>query len=341
MGSRLFYKTLYLRVLAPEMADFRTDLLAAGFSAILGQKEVVITDDTRGAGVRVTSIHDVFDMTYVPIPPPALETVQGELFKIHVKTLTGSEITLQVAESFTIADVKAMLEVKAGTPARQQRLIFCGKQLMDETTLKNAIVTPGSTIFQVLRLTGGGTAEIRLPKSELAPNFDYDFTNVLDDGTRYMRGKFEYRRPYGWYRYALKVLGNPNYGGDSWLGPGGIRTQSSAEEWPVSYHGTYMDSTKMIVKDGYKAGPRALFGKGVYTSSSLSMVKEYYAQTFECKGSKWKIALQNRVNPNSDHLKIIPAEKTGMGADYWVSTKHDPMNGVFDVRPYGVVICKV
>ena len=37
------------------------------------------------------------------------------------------------------------------------------------------------------------------------------------------------------------------------------------------------------------------------------------------------VLLQNRVDPNSDHLKIIPAEKTGMGADYWISTKHDPM----------------
>ena len=338
----MLYKTLYLNVLASEMADFQTDLLIAGFSAILGQKEVVITDDTQGAGVRVTSIHDVFDMTYIPIPPPALETVNpGELFEIHVKTLTGSVITLQVAQWCTIAEVKTMLEVKAGIPARVQRFVFCGKQLMDETTLEGAIVTPGSTIFLIPRLTGGGTAEIRLPKSELAPNFDYDFTNVLDDGTRYMRGKFEYRRPYGWYRYALKVLGNPNYGGDSWLGPGGIRTQSSAEEWPVSYHGTYMDSAKKIAEEGYKAGSRALFGSGVYTSPSLSMVKECYAQTFKCKGSKWKIALQNRVNPDSDHLKIVPAEETGVGADYWVSTKHDPKNGVFDVRPYGVVICKI
>ena len=71
------------------------------------------------------------------------------------------------------------------------------------------------------------------------------------------------------------------------------------------------------------------------------MVKEYYAQTFECKGSKWKIALQNRANLDSDHFKIIPAEMTGMGADCWVSTKHNPMYGVFDVRPCGVVICKV
>ena len=322
------------------MAEFDTDLLAAGFSAILGV-EVVITDDVQGAGAGVLqaiSIHDVFHMTYVPIP---LENVNpGELFEIYVKTLTGSRITLQVAESFTIADVKAAVEVQEDIPARNQKLVFSGKTLNEEESLKSAGIPPGGTIFLIILLRGGA-AEIRLPKSELAPDFDYDFTKETDDGARYMRGKFEYKRPYGWYRYALKVLGNPNYGGDSWLGPGGIRTQSSAEEWPVSYHGTYMDSAKKIVKEGYKAGPRAVFGKGVYSSPSLSMVKTCYAQTFDSKGSSWKIALQNRVNPESDHLDIIPAEKTGMGADYWVSTKHDPKNGVFDVRPYGVVICKL
>ena len=324
------------------MAEYHIDLLTAGFSAILGQKEVVITDDEQGTDVQDklnSSIHNVFAMTYVPFPQ-ALENVNPEeLFEIHVHTLS-SKITLEdVAQTVTIKDVKAMLEIKGGIPVDQQRLIYSGRELRDDTTLLENAITPGDTIFQVLRLRGGGCAEIKLPKSELAPSFNYDFTKETDDGTRYMRGKFEYRRPYGWYRYALKVLGNPNYGGDSWLGPDGMRTQSSAEEWPVSYHGTCMESAKKIAEEGYKVGSRALFGSGVYTSPNLSMVKEYYAQTFEYNGSKWKIALQNRVNPDS--LKIIPAEKTGVGAEYWVSTKHDPINSVFDVRPYGVVICKV
>jgi len=187
----------------------------------------------------------------------------------------------------------------------------------------------------------GGGPEYVIPKSELAPNFDYDFSGETDDGNRYMRNKFEYHRPYGWYRYALQVLGHSKYGGDSWLGPGGIRVDSSGDEWPVSYHGTNMESAKLVAEGGYKAGPGQRFGKGVYSSPSLSMVSRMYAQQFTSKGSTWKIALQNRVNPASDHLKIVPAKETGVGADYWVSTKHDPQKGIFDVRPYGVVICKV
>lgn len=39
-----------------------------------------------------------------------------------------------------------------------------------------------------------------------APRFDFDFTNVKDDGQTYMRVKLEYKRPYGWKRFAVKVV---------------------------------------------------------------------------------------------------------------------------------------
>ena len=331
------------------MSEYDLELLAAGFSAILGV-EVVITDAVQpqgaaalhGGGVGTNSlpkisIHDVFHLTYVPIP---LESVNpGELFEIYVKTLTGSRIILQVTDSFTISDVKAAVEAKEDIPARKQRLVFSGKPLGDDETVHSAGIPHGGTVFLIVLLRGGAP-EIQLPKEELAPSYDFDFTGEKKDRNTYMRGKYEYFRPYGWYRYALKVLGHPKYEDDRWLGPGGIRTDSSAEEWPVSYHGTSMESAKHILKEGYKAGTGQVYGKGVYSSPSLTMVAKVYAQTFDCKGSTWKIALQNRINPASEHLKIVPASETCAGADYWVSPKHDPENGVYDVRPYGVVICK-
>lgn len=325
-------------------SQFNLELLAAGFSAILGV-EVVIAD-TQAAGGSVSgvveslpelSIHDVFHLTYVPIP---LESVNpGELFEIYVKTLTGTRITIQVTDSFTIADIKAAVEEKEDIPARKQRLVFSSKTLSDDETVKSAGIPHGGTIFLIVLLRGGGPA-FQLPKNELDPGYDYDFSGVKDDGMKYMRGKYEYHRPYGWYRYALKVVGVSKYKDDRWLGPNGIRTDTSAEEWPVSYHGTKMESAQKIAKEGYKAGPRIRFGKGVYSSPSLTMVGREYAQTFESKGTTWKIALQNRVNPESGHLEIYPASKTGVGAEYWLSPKHDPQNKVYDVRPYGVVICK-
>ena len=81
------------------------------------------------------------------------------------------------------------------------------------------------------------------------------------------------------------------------------------------------------------------FGKGIYTSPSLEMVERLYAQEFTHDGKTYKIALQNRVNPDQKNgrLEIVPASKTRQGADYWLS----PCSHENDVRPYGILIREV
>ena len=91
-------------------------------------------------------------------------------------------------------------------------------------------------------------------------------------------------------RYAIRVLGK--YENDDWLGPDGNRTSQSSGEWPVSYFGTDISSAEKIVKEGYKVGPRAKFGKGIYTSPSLEMIERLYAQEFPYDGG---IKLLNRI----------------------------------------------
>ena len=59
------------------------------------------------------------------------------------------------------------------------------------------------------------------------------------------------------------------------------------------------------------------------------------------KGNYYKVVLQNRVNPAPGHLVIIDAKDTGVGADYWLSPKQDIDEGVFNVRPYGLLFKKV
>ena len=66
------------------------------------------------------------------------------------------------------------------------------------------------------------------------------------------------------------------------------------------------------------------------------MVERLYAQEFSYKGITYKIAFQNRGNPDRNgHLKIINASQTGVGADYWLSPNGN------DVRAYGVLIREV
>ena len=306
---------------------FDVHLLAAGFSAILGV-EVVHPD--LGKDLPKLSINSIFHLTYIPVP---LESVDpGELFDIYIKTLTGNTTPISVTKDFTIANVKAALEEKESIPAGEQRLIFSSKPLEDDETIESAGIPCNGTIYLVIKMRGGG-AEYQLDMSELEPSLDYDFTKGRDDGKKYMRGKFEYHRPYGWYRYALKVTGR--YESDDWLGPSGIRTQTTPTEWPVSYHGTNMKNAKGIAKEGFSVekSHRFKFGKGIYSSPHVS-VAQSYSQSFEYKGSHFEILLQNRTNPADEHLVI-----TNNG-QYWISPKQDLSKKIFDIRPYGVLVRK-
>ena len=85
----------------------------------------------------------------------------------------------------------------------------------------------------------------------------------------------------------------------------------------MSYHGTNMKSTQLILKEGYKPGLKAVFGRCIYTSPDLEMIERLCAQVFNYEGKTYKIVFQNRVNPG--HLQIIPAAQTTVGVDYWLS----------------------
>ncbi|XP_031559085.1 uncharacterized protein LOC116295429 [Actinia tenebrosa] len=317
------------------------DILGAGFSSILGVDLDNYNIKDLGKP-REISIYDLFKQTYVMRPMRVDYNYDCE-DQLVVSTLTRKELMIPfVSSSCTIEQVKTMISEKEGIPIDQQRLIYSGEQLMDGNTLKYYGIRPGATLHLVLRLRGGGFTSYKLCADELDPEFDFDFSNMNDDGKTYARGGFEYKRgPYGWKRIAIKVIGR--YESDDWLGPNGIRTCEAPNEWPVSYHGTNFANSNSILENGFKAGDRALYGKGIYSSPSLEMVERCYAQEFTQQGKKYKIVFQNRVNPDQLHgnLKVIPASVTGVGADYWVAPKHDTRRGVIDVRPYRILIKEV
>ena len=191
-------------------------LLSAGFSAVLGKKVVLQEGGVKPPGFRP------------PSPKPVHDT-----FPIFVKGLFGFDdtLTLQVTEEHSVFQMKLQIQEKVEIALGQFDLLFDNMRLDDDRTVKDYGLQPESTIYFVLRLTGGGGL-LPLSPDQLAPEFDYDFTDVKDDGQRYMRGEFECKRPYGWKRFAIRVLGM--YENDEWLDPDGIRTSSASGEWPVS-----------------------------------------------------------------------------------------------------------
>lgn len=334
----------------------RLDILAAGYSAILGV-EVVTPEKAASLGLQLPLLHanSVFEHTHLQmanitkammVDHTSIDSIYSidpfnvsmiAKFKINIKTIQGWIFEIPVKSTHSIAEVKSLIEMLHPLlPARKQKLTFLGTHLDDYETIESIGISPNDTMCISLNLRGGSGPACVLDVNTLAPSFDYDFTNLQDDGTNFQRGGFEYHRPYGWYRYALKVLDISKYKSNTWLGEPGLRTATSDGEWPVAYHGTnMMENVKGIVKEGYdpKRSITQKFGEGIY-STPFVMTAKAYAEKFEHGGRMYKVILQNRINPHPNHLKIIPVADTL----YYLSTKHDPKKGVYDVRPYGVLI---
>jgi len=79
----------------------------------------------------------------------------GKMLQIHVKTLQGKTMTLDISEDDTIDAIKQKITDKEGIPVDQQRLIFNGKQLEQGRTASDYGLEDGSNIHLVLRLRGG------------------------------------------------------------------------------------------------------------------------------------------------------------------------------------------
>ena len=60
-------------------------------------------------------------------------------------------------QGMTVAAFKRCVEERLGVSSDNQRLICCGKPLIDDTILQDSTIQNGSTVFLVLRLRGAPT----------------------------------------------------------------------------------------------------------------------------------------------------------------------------------------
>ena len=114
---------------------------------------------------------------------------------------------------------------------------------------------------------------------------------------------------------------------------GGMRTNSSPGEWPVSYHGTTCHGAKGIADEGYNMskGHRFKYGKGIYSAPSIDVAARY-AKVFEFNMKSYIVVFQNRVSTAG--LEVISTQETNVG-EYWVQ----PNDNL--IRPYGLCIKEV
>ena len=312
------------------------DLLAAALSSTLHLPVLSYEDyqNEKGSGstgcmYQALNIEDIFRLSHRSAPYGDLhhDPRHGKI-KVFIKTLSGKTLEVLIPPTTTVDELKHEILGKEGISENLQRLIFEGKQLEGQQTLVSYGITAECTIHLMLRLSGGGMPTFYVDDSLLDPQYDYDFTHLRDTGAKFYRGDREYHRPYGWKRFALKVLGR--HEDDVWLGRAGSRCASSPGEWPVSYHGTGIASTGNIAQEGYlvSKGKRFKFGVGIYSTPSIEVAAKY-AQQFTHDGKQYRIVFQNRVNPSE--LKVFDTKVTGVG-EYWVQP-HQEL-----VRPYGICI---
>ena len=78
----------------------------------------------------------------------------------NTATPVNQTLTVDVAKDSTIAEIKARVAQRTGTPPSLMRLLFEGKQLHNEHTLAYYIISPDSTLHLMYRLVGGGIMSI-------------------------------------------------------------------------------------------------------------------------------------------------------------------------------------
>lgn len=75
--------------------------------------------------------------------------------QILIKTLTGHRQTFDFEPDDKVSHVKQALQQRESIDIEQIRLIYSGRQMKDELTLKDYKISPGATIHMVLQLRGG------------------------------------------------------------------------------------------------------------------------------------------------------------------------------------------
>ena len=283
---------------------------------ILVGSAIVVGGGAAGAKLLKNANSKTSDM------PQSNDTNQRSAVQLNISSSDGRERFLTMpSEEDTILQLKLRIREVFGIEPKDQCLSFHGILLDDTYTLAHYSITNNSVIKLTVRVRGGSVDIFYLDDKYLDSRWDYDFTNIDDGDTKFMRGGHHYHRPCGWNRIAIKVLKKyPD--GEAWLGKNG-----SPGEWAVTYHGTTKVAFNGICEEGIKIGQRNAYGRGVYSASHIETA-EGYATMFSHGGIMYKGIFQNRVNPKD--MKIPDEEP-----DYRICPNEA------SIRPYGLCVKKV
>ena len=134
------------------------------------QSALCLTLRHRGGGMSISRPHLKF------------------ILQIFVKTLNGQTISLEVAASNIIKDIKSKIEVKTGIPPDQQGLFFRGNWLEDDYTILNFgyhyeeslhLLVSYNDVFQIfVRTLAGKTITLEMEASDTIKSVKTKIQNI-------------------------------------------------------------------------------------------------------------------------------------------------------------------
>jgi hypothetical protein len=74
---------------------------------------------------------------------------------IQIQTVSGKKHQLEVEPNSTILSIKEELQQREGISVAQQRILFRGQALNDQTSIEVAKINDGTIIHMVLALRAG------------------------------------------------------------------------------------------------------------------------------------------------------------------------------------------
>jgi hypothetical protein len=260
----------------------------------------------------------------VDILPPTFEFIK-------IRLGTGKTFKARIDIGQPVNSIKSIIQNYEGIDIGCQILMKQNNidQLNDQDIIVDVIDTSKPLLVRVL-ISG----PIGVDVTATHDRFNYDFTNVDDQGQIFQRGGLPYQRPCGCYRIALKVAGRypPD---DKWLGD----TGTDPDEWATSYHGTGKHNAMTIAEEGYRLskGKRFRHGMGIYSTPELDIAKQYASQ-FIYEEKKYLLVIQNRVNRK--YLQILDKQTTGVGIYYLSINDQLNANDMSDscIRPYALCL---
>lgn len=292
------------------------------------------TASSKDQPIKIT-VNQLFELTYRVTMSPAeadvsLPSESDSVGRVVVKFLQGNTMSVPITQQSTVCDVQKAVAAQQSQPRKAIRLIYGGTTLTQEgdedMELRERGIGPNDVISALIAKvdvqTGLTGMTLYIDNDLLDPSYDYDFTNINDGNTKHMRGGYQYKRPCGWRRFALRVLGV--YGDDKWL------NSKIGGDWPVSYHGIQLSDQPG--NDTPNEQTRKIFGKGHYSSPSVDVAVKYGTE-FTYQGVKYAMVLQNRVNPQT--TRMIPQAETGDLDEYWITYNAE------DIRAYSICVKKL